>query len=172
MNDERIDLWLADALEPGERVAFEADLARDAELRARVEEARAALALVHEWLDEQPPGVERVAALAIPAPVVALPAPRIARWMQVAAAIALLAVGFALGRLSPTQPSAEPVPSPFAEEQPAGRDTPRSAPARDGDALATATPRRTYDDQGRLVIETAHATWIVDATLDLSTPTP
>ncbi len=65
--EEEIAAYVAGTLETEARLGFERRMESDPALKREVESSREALAGAREWLDQAPPGLDRVAQLPIPA---------------------------------------------------------------------------------------------------------
>ncbi len=159
-----------------ERTAFERRLAEDAALRHDLQSWRDAMEAAQQWFDDDAPGVERVAALAVPT-MPRLDKPfRFASWRKYAAA-ALFIVGFGLGMLTQKEINFVEPPRQLNHDsnqttikQPSPIATPRVQPPHQSqpELALNDEPTFTRQEDGKVIIETtlhdsgARATWIVD----------
>lgn len=161
-------------------------------------ESRAAIDATKDWLQTDPPGIDRVDALAIPsgkiqshtqpataAPVVAINPRRraVTALAQTAAAAAIFIFGFGLGKWTtpPEKTEAQsPAPTaPLPAELVSSTEIKNSSETENTEpAIPTSPPEIRYtDEQGRLIVETtlagsgARATWIVDAGFQMNPST-
>ncbi len=226
---EAIAAYVVGDMTDSDLAAFERRLEWDAALRREVEATRRALEAAREWFGAEPPGVERLDRLEIPA-VVGLGAtmgqqdsvekepvkPGMgepgrqeiqgaqvipvwgwgSRLRLVLAAAAIFVLGVAVGRLAMVPPAdsgreaVREVARPIAEEMPTAPTTSVARETGTQTEIEVAAPpvreqtphpptptpsiRRSYEENGRLVVETTssntgtRAIWVVDAGLRIN----
>ena len=154
---ERIAAYVSGTMSHEQAAAFERELAADERLRHETDQWRLSLETTREWLDAEPPGLERVQSLTIPtvaesAPAEARTSPIRARivWLRPAmiqgmAAAAIFVGGVLFGMqtgqggerqpgavIGPGAPSAIHTPPPT-------KDVPRSETPREEEAVESGT---------------------------------
>lgn len=156
MDDQRTDAWINAEMAGDEAARFEREAGLD---RAR------------EWLDAPPPGLARADRLEIPRlnPRSSVPSPRRWRWLwQPAMAAALFIGGFLMGRTGQSG-SAGPLNAVPANASVKVTPLPTPAVRHEAVQLARASePRYVTDQDGRVIIETPNATWVIDSKFKLA----
>jgi anti-sigma factor RsiW len=179
---ERIEAYLGDTMNPAERARFERDAAADPALAAEVAAWRVALGEARAWAQEPAPGAERVAHLRVPRldagarvvtirstrPVLAF-AGRLA-W-RAAALAAVFAAGYVAGLREPSRAGSEFAAAPAAVTE--ARHSPAPSAVPDAPSAAEAAPTYTTEEDGRVIVQTtlpasgARVTWVVDASVQI-----
>lgn len=175
MHDDRIERYLANDMNAEERAAFERAIEADPALRGEVEALRGLLGAARAWFDAPAPGVEHAEALAAPPLAQRRETARVlpVAWVwRVAAAFAIFAAGYWFG--AERSPAAAPQqhnvtqqhqvpPAEQKEETDEAEAPPVHAASAPGAQIAQAPePPRVREEDGRVIIETASATWVID----------
>jgi anti-sigma factor RsiW len=171
--EQRLLAYLNEELDPGQREAVEAELARDAALRGQLEELASSMDAAREWFALPVPGSGRADRLQVPrlSPRTVHRKRRLGYYpARVAALAATFIVGVAVGSNYSRDGSREaavaapPQPEAITQQAPVS-----SAPVP---AEPATLPHYTTDETGRLIIQTvshrARATWVVDGSFELA----
>ncbi len=164
--EEALLAYLWDELSAGERAELEAELSRDAALRAELEETRTTLARVHEWMTTPAPGIEKAHNLPVPLLHENLRRLRPRLWMRrlrrVAGIAAIFVFGFALGYVAQTAPIVSPPEIAVVQ--------PKYPPPRPGERELRRV-RYARQENGRVVVSLGDSSvWVVDGRFQLAAP--
>ncbi len=184
---ERACAYISGDLSSEEIQSFEREMENDSTLRKLVEEARQVIVETRGWLQSEPPGLEQVEALAMPRPSSVPRRSVFPTWRRFATA-AVFIIGFFLGGFAQKEASmmdrfgtlftAPGVSNPSETgDQSSGisgesiqHDTPLQ-PSKDSTIKSYPADRspihHAREENGRLIIETACAVWVVDGNFDL-----
>ena len=183
--EDDILAYLDGDMSPAETAAFERRMQTDDTLRRSVQQYHDTLGAARDWMEADPPGVERIAQLTVP-PV----SPRHARggkahivsvhphiWQGFAAA-AIFVAGVLVGHMF--QANAKPdhpvitVPPVTTQATPQVTPAPVKPQPQNEDRQLAAAPPRYTDEKGVIVVETtlkgsgARALWVIDGGFQLA----